>query len=223
MTDFTYGLASPPPAGAEDGANMFIEGLSCQVDTAFNLPVRFTATTGLTYADVTVTVVKADMSTSTLTLGVGDWVEQTSDAFDSVGVYVLKIPATVTDVPGPLMYAVTTAGKAPFTGAVNVVPPAVPYAKFTATGGSISPTVIKITAPSQTLVRITFSEPVQMNTEAHGALNLSNYSAPGLTLISVSQVSTQQVQLYTSAQVPGRTYNITITGIQDLDGNEVAT
>jgi hypothetical protein len=61
-----------------------------------------------------------------------------------------------------------------------------------------------------------------MTAAANGALNLTNYSIPGLTLTAVVSLTSQQVMLTTSAQSPNFLYNLTVTNIEDLQGNPIA-
>lgn len=93
--------------------------------------------------------------------------------------------------------------------------------KFYANGDTVNPTVLQVASPKHTQVKITFSEPVVMTTAANGALNLSNYTIPGLTLIAVASLTSQQVLLTTSAQVPDFLYSLSIFNIEDLSGNPI--
>ena len=92
---------------------------------------------------------------------------------------------------------------------------------FYANGDTVNPTVLQVASPKHTQVKITFSEPVVMTTAANGALNLSNYTIPGLTLIAVASLTSQQVLLTTSAQVPDFLYSLSIFNIEDLSGNPI--
>ena len=60
-----------------------------------------------------------------------------------------------------------------------------------------------------------------MTTGANGALNLLNYTIPGLTLIAVSSLTSQQVLLTTSAQTPDFLYSLSIINVEDLVGNPI--
>jgi hypothetical protein len=97
----------------------------------------------------------------------------------------------------------------------------VPYVSFTGGGETIRPVVSSVSVPRRDQVRILFSEPVRMDTSSNGALNSTNYSIAGLTILSVIQESDSQVLLTTTNQTPAITYNLIITNIQDLNGNVV--
>jgi hypothetical protein len=61
-----------------------------------------------------------------------------------------------------------------------------------------------------------------MDTSSIGALNVSNYSIPGLTIYSSTALTSQQVLLATSAQTPNFLYTLTVSNVQDLQGNTIA-
>ena len=64
-----------------------------------------------------------------------------------------------------------------------------------------------------TTIFITYSKPVSDTALAPG-----NYSVDqGLTVSGVVRVSSQQVKLTTSQMTQGKTYNVTINGVQDID------
>ena len=93
--------------------------------------------------------------------------------------------------------------------------------KFLANGDTVNPVVLQVSSPKHTQVKITFSEPVVMTTGANGALNLGNYNIPGLTLIAVSSLTSQQVLLTTSAQTPDFLYSLSVINVEDLVGNPI--
>jgi hypothetical protein len=97
-----------------------------------------------------------------------------------------------------------------------------PYVSFIGGGATSNPVVAQVDVPRRNQVRVTFSEPVVMTGDVNGALRLANYDIPGLTLYAVSRVSDTQVLLTTAVQVPGTAYNLTISNVEDLDGNPVA-
>lgn len=84
-----------------------------------------------------------------------------------------------------------------------------------------SPEVIQVVSPKYTQVRVTYSKPVVMTTAANGALRVANYTIPGLTIVAAAQINSQQVLLSTSAQTADLVYYLTITGVQDLEGNTI--
>ena len=97
-----------------------------------------------------------------------------------------------------------------------------PYVRFTSNGDTVLPIIVQVASPKHTQVRVTFSEPVVMTDAANGALKLANYSIPGLTLTDVVSLTAQQVMLTTSPQTPNFPYNLTVTGVEDLQGNPIA-
>jgi len=88
---------------------------------------------------------------------------------------------------------------------------------FTAalTGVGTAPTVVLAAADDGLHVRVVFSEQV---VEAE-ALLAANYSIPGLTVSAVRKETNQVFVLTTSAQTPGTSYTVTVSGIHDLNGN----
>lgn len=76
------------------------------------------------------------------------------------------------------------------------------------------PTVVSAQNPGENdLVTVTFSEPVSRAT----ATNLANYSIPGLTIQNATlDESGKTVLLKTSPQTFGQSYEISLSGIQDL-------
>lgn len=105
---------------------------------------------------------------------------------------------------------------------LNAGSAATPYVQFAANGDTVLPVILQVASPKHTQVRVTFSEAVVMTAAANGALNLTNYSIPGLTLTAVVALTSQQVMLTTSAQSPNFLYNLTVTNIEDLQGNPIA-
>ena len=92
---------------------------------------------------------------------------------------------------------------------------------FLSNGDTVNPIIVQVSSPKHTQVKITYSEPVVMTTGANGALNLLNYTIPGLTLIAVSSLTSQQVLLTTSAQTPDFLYSLSIINVEDLVGNPI--
>jgi hypothetical protein len=92
---------------------------------------------------------------------------------------------------------------------------------FLSNGDTVSPTIIQVSSPNHTQVKVTFSEPVEMTTGTHGALNLDNYDIPGLTIVSISALTAQQVLITTSTQTPNQLYTLDITNVKDLVGNVI--
>jgi len=92
---------------------------------------------------------------------------------------------------------------------------------FLSNGDTVNPIIVQVSSPKFTQVKVTFSEPVVMTNAANGALNLTNYSIPGLTLIAVSSLTAQQVLLTTSAQTPDFLYSLSVTNVEDLTGNPI--
>jgi hypothetical protein len=105
---------------------------------------------------------------------------------------------------------------------LNAGSAATPYVQFAANGDTVLPVILQVASPKHTQVRVTFSEAVVMTAAANGALNLTNYSIPGLTLTAVVALTSQQVMLTTSAQTPNFLYDLTVTNIEDLQGNPIA-
>lgn len=98
----------------------------------------------------------------------------------------------------------------------------VPYARFYANGDTVAPFIIQVTSPKHTQVRVTYSEAVVMDTSPIGALNTANYTIPGLTVTGAQSLTAQQVMLTTSAQTPNFLYTLTVTNVEDLQGNPIA-
>jgi hypothetical protein len=93
--------------------------------------------------------------------------------------------------------------------------------KFFSNGDTDNPIIVQVSSPKHTQVKITFSEPVVMTNAANGALNLGNYTIPGLTIISVASLTAQQVMLTTSPQTPDFLYSLSVINIEDLSGNPI--
>lgn len=187
------------------------------------------ARAGVTAAAVSLTVWRADGTTADYTLDAAGWQEVTDGAFASTGTYTLQLPAAALSVAGPLMYAVKVSGSDAYVGAMDVkAPPAEPtptppYVRFTSNGATQAPVIQKVVAPTRTSVHVTFSAAMLMDSSANGALNPGNYTIPGLTLLAASVVDAQTVQLTTSLQAPATLYNLTVTGVRDVDGQPVAS
>lgn len=78
------------------------------------------------------------------------------------------------------------------------------------------PTVAGVETVDGKTIVVTFDEAV---VEAE-ALTPANYVfSGGLTLLAVEKVTSSQFRLTTSLQTPGLTYNLTVSGIHDLNGN----
>lgn len=101
MIEYKQGVNARVPVRLQDGAGV--------------------AVTGVASGAVTATIEKSDGTFSTLTLSGANWIETTFGAFSGLGKYDLIIPGSATDTPGVLTYAVTTAGAAPYLGAVKIV------------------------------------------------------------------------------------------------------
>ena len=93
--------------------------------------------------------------------------------------------------------------------------------QFYANGDTVNPILVQVASPKHTQIKVTYSEPVVMTTGANGALNLGNYSVVGLTLLAVTQLTSQQVMLTTSAQTANFLYTIVVTNVEDLVGNPI--
>ena len=93
---------------------------------------------------------------------------------------------------------------------------------FIAAGATANPMIVTIVAVRPTQVQITFSKPVVMTAASNGALNLANYVIAGLPITAIISLNSTQVQLTTTPQTPGLTYNLTVSNIEDLDGNVIA-
>jgi hypothetical protein len=97
-----------------------------------------------------------------------------------------------------------------------------PYVTFTSNGDTVLPIIYQVASPTHTTVRVTFSEPVVMTGGPNGALNVANYSIPGLTITGIVSLTSQQVLLTTSAQAPNFLYSLTVTNVEDTQGNPIA-
>lgn len=93
--------------------------------------------------------------------------------------------------------------------------------KFYANGDTVNPIIIQVASPKHTQVKVTYSEPVVMTTAANGALNPTNYNIPGLTVLAVTSLTSQQVLLTTSTQTADYLYTLTVSNIEDLAGNPI--
>jgi hypothetical protein len=97
----------------------FKVGTSPRVGVIFLNPSNFPVG-GIPSGSITATVLKADGSAVPLVVTNADWQEISTGAFDSSGTYLLKLPASAMDVPGPLWFAVVSPGTKVFTGAIFV-------------------------------------------------------------------------------------------------------
>jgi hypothetical protein len=94
-----------------------------------------------------------------------------------------------------------------------------PYVQFHANGDTVAPYILQVVSPKHTQVRVTFSEAVVMTNGVNGALNIANYTIPGLTIINIVSVTDQQILMTTSPQAPDFLYSLTIQNVEDLQGN----
>jgi hypothetical protein len=183
---------------------------------------------GLTDADVVCSVFKSDGTEVTQGVGPTTWEEATVGALADAGVYRVRLSAGLLDVLGFLTYAIQDSATPPniFVGLADIVaylqPAPTPYVSFTANGDTVAPIILQVASPKHTQVRVTFSEAVVMTTASNGALNLSNYDIPGLTITAATATTAQQVVLTTSTQTPNLLYTLTVTNVEDLQGNPIA-
>ncbi len=86
---------------------------------------------------------------------------------------------------------------------------------------SVAPTLVSATSSySLQNIRVQFSEPVSAET----ATNTANYSITGgASIIGVTVVNLSTVDLITSDLGPNSSRTLTITGVQDLAGNSIAS
>jgi hypothetical protein len=104
---------------------------------------------GLAYTAVTGAVQKSDGSVSTFTIATTDWIEATTGAFASAGVYMVQIPAAALSLTGALNYAIASSGNNTYIGAVKVVAneEADTYTRLGApAGASVSADIASITS-----------------------------------------------------------------------------
>lgn len=92
---------------------------------------------------------------------------------------------------------------------------------FYSNGDTVNPTIVQVASPKQTQVKVTYSEAVVMTSGANGALNPLNYVIPGLTVIGVVSLTSQQVLITTSAQTPNILYALSVSNVEDLVGNVI--
>lgn len=76
---------------------------------------------GVAYGSVTATIIKADGTTQTVSVGASDWSEITAGAFSGTGMYLLKLSSGNVDQAGMAVYSVATAGNTTYVGAIKVV------------------------------------------------------------------------------------------------------
>ena len=90
------------------------------------------------------------------------------------------------------------------------------------TGVASRPTATVVTSVGNQLVLVQFSKSVRMvsSSNTDDALHAANYSIPGLTVSSVSPVSSTRVNLNTTVQSV-ISYTLTLSNIKDLAGNLV--
>lgn len=196
-------------------------------DIAARIPINLIDSTGqpvagVTGAAVTVTVQKANGAYQTIPVDGSNWFESTSGAFANSGTYDLLLPSSALDTEGMLKYAVAATGAEIYKGVLYVEPPTPAYVSFTGGGDTVSPVIARVVATRRTSVTVEFSESVVMTDAANGALNTVNYTIGGLTVSSVIQLSNRSVRLTTSPQTPGTVYTLTVSNIEDLDGNVIA-
>ena len=196
----------------------FPQNSSVRVGVTLAAPTTGTPVTGVVYTAVTATAYKADGSTVPITMSSGNWAELTSGAFANTGTYDLVIPGTVTNVLGLVKYAVSVSGAVVYRDSFNVI---TPFFAFTGGGTTTNPTITKVTTPYSSQMIITFSTGMKMDSSSSGALNISNYFCPGLTLSNPVSLAANVVMLTTSSQVPGLQYTVSVSNVQDLNGNVV--
>jgi hypothetical protein len=177
---------------------------------------------GVIFSDVTVTVEKSDGTVADLTVAAPDWNEPVGGAFSNSGKYTLSMPGSFLNLPGVLCYAVQADGATIYVGSVKVVANEKPYVTFLGGGETEQPIIISAVAPRRDQLRIIFSEDVVMTTASNGALNISNYAIEGITVVAVEQEAPNQVLLTTGVQTAGVLYNLTVSNIEDLNGNVIA-
>lgn len=164
-------------------------------------------------------LVKGSAAPAALTVGVHySWAEL--DNINTKGAYRLTaLTTTFTDTVGDCLVYVNAAGCVPSKRGYTVQ---VSKMAFDSGGDTVAPTVTSILPASLRSLRVTFSKPVKMINAANGALYLTNYSIDGgITVNSVTQVDDVTVELATSLQVASTSYNLTITGVEDLAGNPI--
>jgi len=105
---------------------------------------------------------------------------------------------------------------------LNTGAAATPYVQFEANGDTDLPIIVQVASPTHTTVRVTYSEAVVMTGGANGALNVANYTIPGLTISGIVSLTAQQVLLTTSAQTPNFLYTLTVVNVEDTQGNPIA-
>lgn len=95
--------------------------------------------------------------------------------------------------------------------------------QFYSNGDTAAPIIIQVSTPRNNQVKVTFSEPMTMTTASDGALNPLNYAiTPSIAIISVVQVTSQQVLLTTATQSPNTLYTLTVVNATDIHGNPIA-
>ena len=193
-------------------------------------PVRLLDVSGdgvgsVLFGAVTATVEKGNGAVVAVTMSGANWSELITGAFSGAGAYNIILPASLTDVVGPLLYAIEVAGARKYVGAIQIVAELTgetpPYVTFIANGDTDAPVIWSAFSPQGTQVQITYSEPVVMTAAANGALNIANYTIPGLTITAIVSLSTASVMLTTSLQTPGAPYNLTVINVEDLSGNPI--
>lgn len=102
----------------------------------------------------------------------------------------------------------------------NSIDPAHDFGSFTGTG--VSPRLIGAGSRGLNTVRLTFSETVDTAT-ANDAGNYSIVDSGGnpLAVSAASKVANKQVDLTTAEQTLDEEYTVTVTGVEDLAGNEI--
>jgi hypothetical protein len=85
------------------------------------------------------------------------------------------------------------------------------------TGVGVAPFVSLAASDDSLHVKVIFSEAVN----ATQALNISNYSIPGLSIFDVKKETDQVFELKTSPQTVGVVYTLTVNNINDLYGNPI--
>lgn len=180
------------------------------------------ATDGLPKATVTpsvVKLVKAGGAIATLTSGVDfTWAEL--DATNMKGLYrFTPLTDVLTTTEGDCVLYVNAVACIPTARGYTVKP--LQYS-FDEVGAYTEPRLISVVPAGRKSLTLTFSEPVVMDATVPGALRVANYTLDhGATVSAVTQVDDRTVTLTTSARTVGLTYILTVSNVEDLDGNVV--
>lgn len=114
------------------------------------------------------------------------------------GAYTVTVPSTGISGPSALNFS------GPFT--------------MNFTGIGVAPSIVMARSVDARTMEVIFSEPVLES----DALNPTNYTITnGLKALSVSKVTPVIYRLTTSKQAVGTAYNVTVSEVRDLQGNEI--